>query len=267
VGALYTGQFQGIPLASQAQQAVWTVVDNLTGKKSLPENADFSFAVADAAITGDEQNPVVTFPTATSGTSPRTNNMELVAAAHQTPPLPGTDQVISTLGSARRWLASADSTVAALARAADSPIPGPAEKAAPQIVALVLKPTDSPANPGGFQRSEIAAALEALANTQPGARLASRDQFAEGGHRYRLYTLELPAGSTHRLVETLNPYKAPEDNTIVSTLASQDHINVSHNQSVRFFSSNGAHLRSALETITPVAATPSKEQLRVVVVE
>src|SRR5690606_34060069 len=33
IGALYTGQFQGIPIAGQAQQMIWAMVDSAMGKQ------------------------------------------------------------------------------------------------------------------------------------------------------------------------------------------------------------------------------------------
>jgi len=258
VGALYTGQFQGIPLAGQAQQVVWAMVDSVVGKAGAPEATDL---MSDTAVASSDYNR----PTVHPIVLPMEGEL---AESLQPEPFAGTDMLAGRIRDARAWLAAADSTIATLAKAAQAPVPGPAENAAPQIAALVLRPTDPRQEAGGFERSALAAALENMATNQPGARLASRDQFATDGQRYRLYTLELPAGCTHRLMENLNPYTAPQDGTIMNALVSQDHLTVDRHQAVRFFSSNGEKLRTALETMAPVAAKSTwQERVQVVVVE
>ncbi len=248
VGALYTGQFQGIPMADQAQQLVWSAVDSALGKPDpyqLPGKL-----------------PVMPPPVLAARTPVMTAGFQAPAG-----PLPGTQAVTEIITNARVWMASADSTVAALARATEEAIPGPAENAQPQIAALVLKPTDSPNTPGGFRESALAAAVKAMGETQPGGRVARQDQFAMGGQRYRLYTLELPTGSMRRMTQTLTPYQAPSDGVIVNALATQKQVNVSRNQSIQFYAGNEDRLRSALAAITPVSTNGGNESVRIIVVE
>lgn len=97
--------------------------------------------------------------------------------------------------------------------------------------------------------------------------MARQDQFAMDGQRYRLYTLDMPTGSMHRMAQTLTPYQAPSDGVIVHALASQNQVNVSMNQSIQFYAGDEARLGSALQTITPVSTNGGYERVRVIVVE
>ncbi len=265
VGALYTGQFQGIPLAGQAQQLVWGVVDSALGREPAPDIPQTAIASTEDASQVIEHAAIPALPLQESGTVTAAATSSL--ARPVTAPLPGTAEVAGFIHGARGWLASVDSTVAALARASEERIPAPAEKSAPQIAALVLKPTDSRSDPGGFRQSELAAALEAVAHSQPGGRLASQDQFAMDGHRYRLYTLELPAGSASRLVKNLTPYQATADGVVVKALTSQDHFPASAQGDIHFFAGHQSGLRDAIETVSPVVSTGRHERIRVIVVE
>src|SRR5690606_2919373 len=106
---LYTGQFQGIPIAGQAQQMIWAMVDSAMGKQDpylMPTAPIETIEIA------AEPSPVVV--------------AGLPGAAA---PLPGTRAVTDIIFEARQLVASADSTVAALARASEAEIPQPAEKA------------------------------------------------------------------------------------------------------------------------------------------
>ena len=62
--------------------------------------------------------------------------------------------------------------------------------------------------------------------------------------------------------------QAREDRQIVNTLASQNHITVNRNRAVRFFSSNEAQLRSAIQITDHSSGSPrTKERVQFVVVE
>lgn len=261
VCALYMGQFQGIPFAGEIQQVVWAAVDSVwRHDKSANQPGNVLIASTPAVVVERA------LPSSMTNYEPAPQTEREMNA--QTAPIPGTSHVAGGIKTARGFLESLDTTVASLARAAQEEIPTPAEQSTPLIAALVLKPTDrGEQNQGGFTPSELAQALEAVADSQPGGRVTRQDQFAMGGQRYRLYTLDLPAGCTSQMVETLSPYEAPTDGIIVNALASQNTVNVSRNQTLQFYSSNEAHLRSALETITPVSSSGPKERLRVVVVE
>lgn len=277
VGALYTGQFQGIPGVAQVQRGLWTLAGHFS------EDDDHWGGVATLAQSDGSasRQPAASVPFPAAEGVDNSAVAATVAAPEATgaPGLTGSGQMEQIVRLSAAVTESVNSTMASLARAAHSQgIPAPAEKSAPQIAAVVLKATDSavPQNAGGFLRqSEIATALEALSRKYPDSRLTSEDQFTMSGNRYRVYTLELPEGSTHQIIERLSPYQAPLEETVVTALASQaESAAVSTSafggaDSVRFFSGQEVRLRSALEQISPVSAAPGtgREQLRVVVVE
>lgn len=250
ISAFYNDQFQFV-----------TAFISTVGKPSPATTVAQYEAPAPAAFPAPVAAPAAGLTTSPHGAA--------IANAPRARPLPGTETVVDLMQKMRAWGESADSTVAALASVSEPAIPPPAEKTSPQIAALVLRSTDRENTGGGFQPSGLADALEAAAQTQAGGRIERQDQFAMDGHRYRLYTLELPSGSTNQMLETLSPYQASTDGLIVNALLSQDRVPaLAPRGAVQFYASNEAHLRSALRTITPVSGRPgSIERLRVIVVE
>lgn len=277
LGALYSGQFQGIPVAGEAQGLLFAAVDavmkpgdaaNQTGpppvkiaQKSEIDNSRWQRRpAAEDAQAINHEAMMLTHP-------PDAALPSKVIQTADSAPLPGTQQVVTMMRQMRSWGAAADSTMAALTAAASEPVPAPAEQSTPQIAALVLRATDRDNSAGGFRDSALAEVLEDMTRIQPGGRIARQDQFAMDGHRYRLYTLELPAGFTDEMVASLMPYQTQADGVVVNALISQDSIDTQRGGAVQFYSSNEARLRSALQTIRPVAGKGRSERVRVVVVE
>ena len=284
VAALYSGPFQGVPVAEDAQRLVWAGAHALqnyyapgeaspeTGgfvdrrlAAAPPSEPHFSAKIRQAHADASSSAGFVT------QTSSQTNWRSI--APHGGKPLPGTDAVVDWMQRLRGWGAALDSTAAALAQASVQPVPAPAEKAPPQIASLILRPTDRGDGIGGFHNSALADTLEDLPRNQPGCRIARQDQFTMDGHRYRLYVLELPTGYANQMVQTLTPYESPADFQIVTALSSQDARYSRQSPpegAIQFYSSEESRLKSALEQIVPVSAGYGRsdhEQLQVVLVE
>ncbi len=268
--ALYAGQFQGIPVVGDAQQLVWALVnDALRESDSLMpqfDNDDPSPIIIVSANSNDNSSPLTAATIAASAPPPPAEESVINQSSNDSP-LSGTATVVDWMHRLRAIGAAADSTVAALSLAASAPVPAPAEASRPRIAALVLRATDKDGETGGFRNSALAQALEDVARTQPGGRIASQDQFALDGNRYRLYTLDLPAGCTDRMVQTLTPYQAPADVLVVNALATQGHSEIQPVGNVQFYSSNETRLRSALQAIVPIGTPGPREQIRIVVVD
>lgn len=286
LAALYAGQFQGVPLAGEAQQLVWAVVHKFQGNAE-PEGAQNSSAPraiaqatlaetparesrrAESAAEGPAR-PIQFSNTAYGG---RTEGADQALGAGQMAPS-GAEGV--RLAGPHPWnsaVASMTSVPAQVVRQTASgagEVPSPAEDARPQIAALVLWATDRDNRDGGFGDSTLAAELETLALSQPGGHVAQKDQFAHEGHRYRLYTLDLPAGSAQRVVEELTPYEAPADGMVMNALALQSvQTGLPRDAaSMQYYRSQEVHLRTALQTVRTVPVSHGRrERLRVVLVE
>jgi hypothetical protein len=257
-GALYTGDFNGIPLAEQMQMAVRAGVNGLLG-------------TAPAMTQADSGEPVpVTDLRETASTADATE-------ASPVKPVSAAAVPAWTLAAISKWKsfeAQAGNAVGALARAAEAPVPMPAEKAEARVAVIVLKPRDAGAS-GGFTPSALASAVQRAAGSSLGGRLAGQDQFAYAGHRYRTFYVDANRSRLDNMVRRLEPFEAEPDASIVKAIADQNSENQhsldqKSGNGMVFFTSAENDLAHAIEEVPGVKENPapsSQYRVQFVVVE
>jgi hypothetical protein len=138
--------------------------------------------------------------------------------------------------------------VARLAEAATFVVPEPAELAVPTASAIVLKASDR-SDSYGFDPDGLGRTIELAAEGRLGGHVASVDQFAFEGHRYRHYTLTVSSGLFDQMVRSLNKYRAPADAAVLRALLDQGR-RMPRSENVAFFSASGSEFESAVRSFS-----------------
>jgi hypothetical protein len=128
------------------------------------------------------------------------------------------------LGAIGKWKAcesQIEGTVSALSKAAEVPVPDPAEKAGARVAVIVLKPKDAGAQ-GGFAPSALASAVQRAAKSSLGGHLAGQDQFAYAGHRYRTFYVDASRSRVDNMVRRLEPFESKPDDSVVKAITDQN---------------------------------------------